>query len=122
MTAQLLEYTSASDARVRRVRAARAASVRASVAPHRVDSRIQASWGTAQVRACEVARPAPVPVVAPHPAVAPAPTVATRLEWTPRGIAVIVSLVAIVTGVMLTTLVGAFLAVSDAPLVALVAG
>ena len=39
-----------------------------------------------------------------------------RLTWTPRGIAVMVSLVAIVVGVMFATLVMAFLAVSNEPL------
>ncbi len=116
MTAQLLEYTSASDLRVRRVRAARAASAHVTVAPHRDAARIQASWGSTQVRACDVERPAAlVPVGAPA---APA----TRLVWTDRGIAVMLALVVIVTGVMVTTLVNAFLAVSNAPVVALVGG
>lgn len=115
MTAQLLEYTSPSDALVRRVRAARAASVRATVAPHREGNVIHATWGATEARACEVARPV---AVAPRPAAA----TPTRLVWTSRGIAVMVTLVALVAGVMLTTLVGAFLSVSNAPLVALVGG
>lgn len=120
MTAQLLEYTSPSDVLVRRVQAARAASVRATVAPHREGNVIHASWGATRARACDVSRPAevlPAPVVAP---VAAAP--ATRLVWTERGIAVMVSLVALVLGVMLTTVVGAFLSVSNAPLVAVIGG
>ena len=120
MTAQLLEYTSPSDVLVRRVQAARAASVRATVAPHREGNVIHASWGATQARACDVSRPAEV---VPAPAVAPvAAAPAARLVWTERWIAVMVSLVALVFGVMLTTVVGAFLSVSNAPLVALVGG
>lgn len=112
MTAQLLEYTSSSDAIVRRVRAARAASVRATVAPHREGNVIHGSWGVAEARACDVSRPAAeVAQVAP-----------TRLVWTDRGIAVMVSLVAALTGIVLTTLVSAFLAVSNEPIVALIGG
>lgn len=110
MTAQLLEYTSPSDALVRRVRTARAASVRATVAPHREGNVMHATWGATQARACDVARPAPL---------APAPT---QLVWTPRGVAVMVSLVAIVTGLMVSTLIGAFLAVSNEPLIAMIGG
>ena len=120
MTAQLLEYTSPSDALVRRVRAARAASVRDTIAPHREGNVIHAPWATTQARACEVERPAAVVAApGPVPAIEAAPA---RLVWTERGIAVILSLVAIVTGLMVTTLVSAFLAVSNEPLVALVAG
>lgn len=39
-----------------------------------------------------------------------------RLYWTARGLAVLVSLVLLVAGVMLATVVGAFLAVSNEPL------
>lgn len=39
-----------------------------------------------------------------------------RYEWTPRGLAVLLALVAVVVGLMAATLVAAFLAVSDAPL------
>lgn len=116
MTAQLLEYTSPSDALVRRVRAARAATV--TVAPHREGNVIHAPWGATQARACEIDRQVVLAEVVPL-VVQPA---ATRLELTPRGIAVLVSLVAIVTGVMLSTVVGAFLAVSDAPVTALIGG
>ncbi|MDO5534134.1 MAG: hypothetical protein Q4F65_05735 [Propionibacteriaceae bacterium] len=107
MTAQLLEYTSPSDVLVRRIQAARSASV-APVAPHRpAVVRAEERWKVSEARACDVARPA----VAPAPASVP-----TRLEWTPRGIAVMVLLVAVVIGVMCSTLVGAFLAISNEPL------
>nr|NLI51230.1 hypothetical protein [Propionibacterium sp.] len=39
-----------------------------------------------------------------------------RYEWTPRGLAVLLALVAIVVGIMTITLVSAFLAVSSEPL------
>ncbi len=39
-----------------------------------------------------------------------------RYEWTARGLAVMLALVVLVVGVMATTLVSAFLAVSDEPL------
>ena len=108
MTAQLLEYTSESDVIVRRVQAARSAST-ATAAPHRPAAvRAETRWGSAQARACEVSRPARTPQRAQAPA-------ATRLEWTPRGIAVLVLMVALLAGVMLATLVGAFLSVSNEP-------
>lgn len=115
MTAQLLEYTSPSDVLVRRVKAARSASV-PTVAPHRPAAvRAQERWSASQARACEVSRPSVAPAVVVR---APQPT---RLVWTPRGMAVMVLLVALVAGVMLSTMVGAFLAVSNEPAVEVLA-
>lgn len=116
MTAQLLEYTSASDLRVRRVRAAFAASPHPKVAPHRGGNVIRVPWGPNRARACDVTRTvaAPSTVLA-----APAPT---RLVWTPRGIAVMVVLVALMAGLMLTTAIGSFLSVSNAPFATIIGG
>lgn len=114
MTAQLLEYTSASDLRVRRVRAAVAASARPKVAPYREGNVIHGAWGPTQARACDVARTAAATVL-----IAPAPT---RLMWTPRGVTVMVVLVALMAGLMLTTAVGAFLTVSNAPFASIIGG
>ena len=111
MTAQLLEYTTPSDVLVRRVKAARSATSGAGVAHHRPATvRAEERWSQGQARACEVSRPAAVPAPVARPAAVP-----TRLEWTPRGIAVMVILVALVAGVMFSTMVGAFLAVSNEP-------
>lgn len=40
---------------------------------------------------------------------------AVRYEWTPRGLGVLIASAVLVTGLMGATLVGSFLAVSDAP-------
>lgn len=107
MTAELLEYTSDSDVVVRRIRAAHSAAS-AVVEPRRpAAARAEERWVGTDVRSREVSRP---PVVT----YAAGPT--SRLEWTPRGLAVMVVLVALIAGVMLSTLVGAFLSVSDEPI------
>ena len=92
MTAQLLEYTSPSDVLVRRVKAARSASV-PTVAPHRPAAvRAEERWSASQARACEVSRPSVAPAV-----VVRAPQ-STRLVWTPRGRAVPLPPPAVLTG------------------------
>ncbi len=63
---------------------------------------------------------APWVVVAPvrdsSDAVRPVPVAEHRYEWTDRGLAVILALVALVVAVMVATLVSAFLAVSNEPI------
>lgn len=114
MTAQLLEYTTPADVRARRVRAARAAALGAADARNPAQANPAARWSTQHARACEVSRPDGA--VAPA---APAAPARTRQVWTPRGVAVMVVLVTLVVGVMLATLVGAFLAVSNESAVAM---
>lgn len=116
MTAELLEFPAA-EVRVRRGPARRPASTRHPLAPGRGGVRPhgprQQGWASPSARACEApAAPRPVPVVSPTP---------TRLEWTPRGLAVMLGLIATVVVLMLVTAVGAFLSVSDAPAAAPVA-
>lgn len=89
--------------------AGRVAAARGAVRGVGADRRGRA-WTASGARACaevrsvtSVARPAA------------APSASGRLYWTPRGVAVMVMLVAVVVGVMATTLVGAFLAVSNEP-------
>lgn len=82
-------------------------------APRRRDART-ATWTPRDARGCVVARPETLAADAPAPGADAAG--GRHLYWTPRGIAVMVSLVAIVTGVMLATLVMAFLAVSNEPI------
>ena len=103
MTAQLLDYPTASQVRVRPSR--QGAGV--PVAPHRQAPRRnlgpqQRVWSVAQAAA-------PLPVSA---------GVEGRLYWTPRGLAVMIAAVALIAVAMLATIVVAFLGVSDAPLVA----
>ena len=106
MTAQLLEYTPESASVVRRVQAARSASPVAASGRRPATFRAEERWAGSRARACDVSRPSGPRVAAS----------ASRLEWTPRGIAVMVLLVALLAGVMLATLVGAFLSVSNEPL------
>ncbi len=49
-------------------------------------------------------------------AAAPVATPVSHLTWTPRGLAVLMACIGLVIGLMTTTLVVAFLGVSDAPL------
>lgn len=88
-----------------------------------------ASVASVAVRACEVGRGstgAPVAgagrVSAAAAGSARVPVGGGRLYWTQRGVAVMVSLVLLIAGLMLATVTGAYLAVSDAPLDAAPAG
>lgn len=103
MTAQLLDYPTTAQVRVRPSR--QAAGV--PVAPHRQAARRnpgpqQREWSV-------------VHGGAPRQAAASAEG---RLYWTPRGLAVMIAAVALIAVAMLTTIVIAFLGVSDAPIVA----
>lgn len=99
------------------------------VAPGRRASRGGGPVASVAVRACEVGRGstgAPVAgagrVSAAAAGSARVPVGGGRLYWTQRGIAVMVSLVLLIAGLMLATVTGAYLAVSDAPLDAAPAG
>lgn len=99
------------------------------VAPGRRASRGGGPVASVAVRACEVGRGsagAPVAgagrVSAAAAGPARVPVGGGRLYWTQRGVAVMVSLVLLIAGLMLATVTGAYLAVSDAPLDAAPAG
>ncbi|QIK73388.1 hypothetical protein G7070_15365 [Propioniciclava coleopterorum] len=104
MTALLLDYPTTARVRVRPSREHAGVPVAPHrTAPHRSTGPTQRRWSVAQGSS---ARPAVAPAVA-----------SGRLYWTPRGLAVMIALVAIVAVTMVATIVGSFLAVSDAPLV-----
>lgn len=112
MTADLLHRTTPAEVGTRPSRTGRTPGRRVPVAPHRslarpVDARSarrsQAVWTPG--RACAVERP--------RVAVG-----GGELHWTPRGVAVMVILVAVTVAAMLVTMVSAFVAVSNEPIAA----
>lgn len=116
MTAQLHEKSAASTVRVRPARTRRPANLGPVAAPRPVREARQATWGRAVGHACEVERQAPV-VAGPRVAVVSRPATGTgELVWTPRGLAVMVSLIAVTVFLMLVTVVGSFLSISSEPL------
>ncbi|MFT3875024.1 MAG: hypothetical protein QM708_01140 [Propioniciclava sp.] len=135
MTALMLEGTSRSGVRSRAAQGLRPSSG----APRRDSQRTPLGptgehppvvhWAHVKPRACADVAPAPVHAevacaavsderavgveAVAAPAVVAAPT---RLVWTPRGVAVMVSVVMITALFMFGTIVGAFFAVSNEPL------
>lgn len=113
MTVHALEFSTVGGTRRRPARTGRPSSAHPSAGSRRPEPRRQAGWSGQGARGCTLTRDAvrPVPPVAGSVG-------GGRLYWTPRGVAVMVLLVAVAVGVMLATMVVAFLAVSDAPAVA----
>lgn len=80
------------------------------VGPGAGPDRRTTAWRASSARACSGVAPAPRTVSSA------APAATGQLSWTPRGVAVMVILVALVVGFMVATLVSSFLAVSNDPL------